>query len=43
MKIQKALLKNLSFPDFIVQKMTFFELKKRIEIYFNGAYLNLSQ
>ncbi|NGX30332.1 MAG: hypothetical protein K940chlam4_01178 [Candidatus Anoxychlamydiales bacterium] len=42
MKIQKALLKKLSFPDFIVQKMTFFELKKRIEIYLNGAYLDIN-
>ena len=43
MKIQKDLLNKLSFPDFVVQKMTFFESKKRIDIYIDGAYLDINE
>ena len=41
MKIKQNLLNKLSFPDSDVQRMLFFESKKRIEIYLEGAYLDI--
>jgi len=41
MKIKKYLLNKLSFPDFEIHKMIFCKSKKRLEIFLDGAYLDI--